>query len=135
MQVNNATGTDSTSPMTSATQGPALGKDDFLKLLVGQLKNQNPLDPSGSEDFIQQMTMFSTLEQVTNMALSNEQTNDALAASQAVALIGRTVRYTASDGSSVEGVVEQVTFGEDGQPKLTVGGQAGIDPKAVTEVR
>ena len=135
MEISNATSTGPTPPATSSTQGPALGKDDFLKLLVGQLRNQNPLDPSGSQDFIQQMTMFSTLEQVTNMAVSGERMTDALGSTQALDLIGRTVSYVKADGTTAEGVVEQVTFAEGGEPTLTVGGQPGIDPKAVTEVR
>jgi flagellar basal-body rod modification protein FlgD len=126
MQVN-AANTNSTTPITTSTQNAGLGKDDFLKLLVGQLKNQNPLDPQGSEDFIQQMTLFSTLEQVTNLAAESERT-------RALGLIGRTVTYLKSDGTSAQGVVETVTF-KSGTPKLTVGGAEGIDPAAVTEVR
>lgn len=128
-----ATTSDSSPLTTAGQQGPGLGKDDFLKLLVGQLRNQNPMDPSGSQDFIQQMTMFSTLEQVTNLAAAGQRTEGALATQQAVDLIGRTVTYVGADGSTSQGVVERVIF-EGGMPQLTVGGQAGIDPGAVTEV-
>lgn len=135
MQVNAADNNQPT-PMTSSTENAGLGKNDFLKLLVGQLRNQNPLDPSaGSQDFIQQMTMFSTLEQVTNLAAAGERITGALGETQALDLIGRTVTYEKADGTSAQGVVEQVTFGEDQKPRLTVSGQTGIDPAAVTEVR
>lgn len=124
------------SPQTSPTgSAPGLGKDDFLKLLVGQLRNQNPMSPAGDQEFIQQMTMFSTLEQVTNLAATSLQVADAVGASRAVALIGRNVTYAKPDGTTAQGVVEQVVFGEDGHPLLTVAGQAGVDPKAVREVR
>lgn len=128
-----STGNDSGSLSAAAKQGPGMGKDDFLKLLVGQLRNQNPMDPSGSQDFIQQMTMFSTLEQVTNLAAASQRNEDALATQQAVSLIGRTVTYVKADGTSAQGAVERVTF-EGGIPHLTIGGRAGIDPGAVTEV-
>jgi flagellar basal-body rod modification protein FlgD len=131
----NAASNDPTAPITTSAQDAGLGKNDFLKLLVGQLRNQNPLDPMGDQDFIQQMTMFSTLEQVTNLAAAGERITGALGDTQALGLIGRTVTYVKADGTSAEGVVEQVTFGEDGGPKLTVGGQTDIDPAAVTEVR
>ena len=135
MHINATSHDSSATPVTSSAQEAGLGKDDFLKLLVGQLKNQNPLDPQSSEDFIQQMSMFSTLEQVTNLAATSERIIGALGETQALALIGRTVTYTKADGTSAQGVVDHVTFAEDGAPRLTIGGEAGIDPAAVTEVR
>ena len=133
MNVSATSSTGESTPMTSATQqGPGLGKDDFLKLLVGQLRNQNPMDPAGNQDFIQQMTLFSTLEQVTNLAAATQRNETALATQQSVDLIGRSVTYETAGGSA-QGVVERVSF-VDGLPKLTIGGQTGIDPGAVTEV-
>ncbi len=45
-----------------------LGKDEFLKILIVQLQNQDPLRPMEDKDFIAQMAQFSTLEQMQNMA-------------------------------------------------------------------
>lgn len=45
-----------------------LGKDDFLKILVTQLQNQNPLEPLKDREYIAQMTQFSMLEQISNMS-------------------------------------------------------------------
>ncbi len=65
-----ASGGGAGSALTKATG--SLGKDDFLKLLVGQLQNQNPLDPVGDQEFMAQMAAFSTLEQVSNLSASSE---------------------------------------------------------------
>ena len=47
----------------------ALGKDEFLQLLITQLKNQDPLDPVKNEDYLAQLATFSSLEQL--MAIKN----------------------------------------------------------------
>lgn len=52
------------------TGNSSLGKDEFLKILMTQLQNQDPLSPMEDKDFIAQMASFSTLEQMTNMATS-----------------------------------------------------------------
>lgn len=50
-----------------------LGKDDFLKILMVQLQNQDPMNPMQDKDFIAQMATFSSLEQMTNMSKSIDQ--------------------------------------------------------------
>jgi flagellar basal-body rod modification protein FlgD len=48
-------------------KGNNLGKDEFLKILLAQLSNQDPLNPMKDQDFIAQMATFSSLEQMVNM--------------------------------------------------------------------
>jgi flagellar basal-body rod modification protein FlgD len=52
---------------TTKTGSSNLGKDDFLKILITQLQNQDPTNPMEDKDFIAQMATFSSLEQMTNM--------------------------------------------------------------------
>jgi len=133
--IPSTTSTTSATTGTTKTAGPTLGKDDFLKLLVGQLRNQDPMNPSSDTDFIGQMAQFSQLEQTTNMATTNDKLAAQQAGARAVALLGRTVDYPdATSGVSATGVVERVEWA-DGNPTLTVGGVAGIDPSSVTAVQ
>jgi len=131
--------TTSTTTSTSAPAGTAastlLGKDEFLKLLVGQLKNQDPLNPTTDTDFIGQMAQFAQLEQTTNMATANERLVAEQRGERAVALLGRTVTYPdATTGVPTTGVVQRVDW-LDGRPSLSVGGAAGIEPDSVTAVQ
>ena len=129
------TGTTGSSSAVGNAMGTILGKDDFLKLLVGQLKNQDPLNPTSDTDFIGQMAQFSQLEQTTNMASANEELIAQQRGARAVALIGRSVTYPdATTGAPTTGVVERVEW-TAGNPSLTVGGVAGIDPDSVTAVQ
>jgi flagellar basal-body rod modification protein FlgD len=115
--------------------GKTLGKDDFLKLLVGQLKNQDPMNPTSDTDFIGQMAQFSQLEQTTNMAKANDKQVADQRGARAVALLGRSVTYPdPSTGFSTTGLVQRVEWAA-GLPSLTVGGAAGIDPDSVTAVQ
>ena len=90
-----------------------LGKDAFLKILIAQLSNQDPLDPLKDKDFIAQMAQFSTLEQMTNMNKSIEQMN-AVTKGSAVNYIGRVVEYLDDEGLSTYGTVAYVRFDKSG---------------------
>ncbi len=97
-----------------------LGKDDFLKLLLAQLANQDPLHPMDDTQFIAQLAQFNALEQQqeTNKHLVDLITAQSLA--QATALLGRQIEAKDAKGKAVSGEVSAVTL-VDGQPKLTVG--------------
>src|SRR5689334_16417923 len=116
-------------------QAGTIGKDDFLKLLVGQLQHQDPMQPADDSQFIGQMAQFSQLEQETNTASSTSQIATQLGHATALSLIGRTVTYTDDNDNSQTGTVSQVDVGSDGSASLTVGNTSGIGLGSVTEIR
>ena len=69
---------DVTTTAASATPAPAIpaggkmGKDEFLKLLVAQLKNQDPMNPSNGQEMAAQLAQFSSLEQLTQIGSTLE---------------------------------------------------------------
>ena len=62
--LSGVTGTTSDSTTTSSSGQSVANQDTFLKLLVAQLQNQNPLQPSDGMQFVSEMAQFSELEQV-----------------------------------------------------------------------
>lgn len=128
-----ATGaTGEAAKVKAQNEASGLNKDEFLQLLVAQLKNQDPTSPVGSQEFMSQMAAFSTLEQVTNLAVASEEQNQMLAANQSLSLVGHDVAYLKED-ETTEGKVESVEFGEGGF-SLTIDGESGIPAGAVTKV-
>ena len=105
--------------------GQFMGKEDFLKLLVAQLKNQDPSNAADMDQMTQQMTQFSMLEQLTNLSQASQESSVSLARTHAVELLGKTVTYRGKDGTTKEGVVGHVdTTGS--APTLTIGGDTGL---------
>src|SRR3954467_12490117 len=116
------TGTDGTSGTEiRRNTGGTLGKDDFLKLLVGQLQHQDPMQPSDDQQWIGQMAQFSQLEQVSNTAAPTQKIVDTLHTNRTPPLIGRTVTYLDESGVSHSGAVDTVDMA-GGKASLTVGG-------------
>ena len=136
--MSSVTPTSSTGAPATTTQASnkaaSLGKDDFLKLFVAQLQHQDPSSPMDTNDSMQQMSSFSMVEQITNMASTNTKIAASLNTSSAVGLIGRTVTYMDSNDQLHSGKVEKVATSKDGVSTITVGGLAGIDPSTITEV-
>lgn len=125
---NYASNTPSTSSGSKVTaNSSALGKDDFLKLLVAQMQNQDPLNPTDNKESIAQLAQFSALEQMTNISTSMEALNKSMtnfsqqsSLTQGAAMIGKWVSGVDIDGkTAMEGTVEAVKW-LDGNPKLQI---------------
>ena len=109
-----AVGTTGSTATTGATGTPSaddqLGKDTFLKLMVAQLRYQDPLNPTDSADFLAQSAQFTSLEKLETVASQSAQAFAAQLAFGASSLVGRPVTYTAADGTEASGSVGSVRF-------------------------
>jgi flagellar basal-body rod modification protein FlgD len=109
-----------------------LGQDAFLKLLVAQLKYQDPLNPADGAEFLAQTAQFTMVEKLADLEVQGQSTVTSQQQMQAAQLVGRQVTYVDSTGNLVEGVVESAEYTPDGQ-SLTIGGQA-VELDNVTKV-
>ncbi|MFI5932648.1 flagellar hook assembly protein FlgD [Actinoplanes sp. NPDC051494] len=104
-------------------------QDTFMKLLVAQLKYQDPSNPADSTQFLAQTAQFTQVEKLGQIA-------DMLQAQQLIgasALVGRTVTYQDGDGNTHSGVVTKTKLNGDSEPTLVVGNM-DVQLSKVTEV-
>ena len=118
MNVTSATdtsGTGSTSNgSTTSTSNNAVNYNAFLQLLIAEMKNQDPTNPTDTSQYMSQFAQMSSVEQAmqTNAKLDALLSSSAL--SQADGLIGRTATFTDSTGATVTGKIKSVSINSDG---------------------
>jgi flagellar basal-body rod modification protein FlgD len=99
--------TNATTDAKSAT----LNYDSFLKLLVAQMKNQDPTDPIDASEQMSQLATFSGVEQAIKTNTHLESLIQETSLSQAASMIGKTI--TSADGETT-GIVKSVAVKSDG---------------------
>ena len=101
---------------------------DYMKLLITQLQNQNPLEPMDNNEMASQLAQFSQLSQLETMNSSFSQALVAADRTYANSLIGKEVTFMAETQSGTSditsGTVEQVFNNYEGQIALVVGDYA-----------
>jgi flagellar basal-body rod modification protein FlgD len=127
-----ATNNDLFLPEKTREPKQILGKDDFLLLMIEQLKNQDPSSPMDTDQFMSQMAQFTMMEQITNM---NSQITDLLHSqqiNQGAEMIGKTVTLVDPEGEFT-GVVEKIIV-TNNTVKVVVDGYAyDINQIAIVE--
>lgn len=128
--IENITGSAQTSA-TESEKTKIIGKDEFFKMLIVQLKNQDPLNPLEGTAFAAQLAQFASLEQLTNLntALASQNANYAmLVNAQSINLIGKEITAQTAAGADgtpgtvITGKVTAVNF-KNQTALLTVNGQ------------
>ena len=120
----------------SVLAGAAEQKDMFLKLLVAQLKNQDPTSPMDQKDMMAQMAQFTSVEQMTKMVETLDRMSFNTTVSQSVGLIGKSVDYTS--GTDIAATIENSTVTgvsmAGGVVKLQLANGTSVDPASIVRV-
>ncbi len=125
------------------TGGTDLDQQDFLKIMVEQMRNQNPLEPQDNSEFFSQIAQFNTLDTMREIAQGIAMLVEVSGLANASALIGRTVTAIVPRGpdpqtgfprqaEAVTGVVERVSF--EAQGAVVHMGERAIPAALVVEV-
>lgn len=113
---NPAATTYGAAPTSGTATAPAgvrsLGKEAFLKLLVTQLKYQDPMHPKDDSAFVAQLAQFSSLEQMQQISVTDR-------LGFAASLLGKTVSATDAAGKAIKAIVSSVVM-QSGQPVLSL---------------
>ena len=125
-------GIQGTSGTTFSNPSSNLGENDFLMLMMDQLKNQDPLNPSDPTQYLSELAGFSSLEQQTQIARSSASAATQQASASALSLLGHTVSYQDAAGTTQSGTVSKVNFTSSG-PTLTIGATSGVSLSSITE--
>ena len=109
-------------------------KDMFLKLLVAQMKYQDPANPASSSEFMAQTATFTQVEKLEEIAAQNASMLALQRSSSAGALVGRTVSYTDDAGATRTGLVTAVRLGTSTTEATAVVGGVAVAMGRITEV-
>ena len=126
----------SSAPTTAAktpTPAKTLDQDAFLKLLVAQMRYQDPSKPMDADAMMSEEATFTQVQQLTQLVTLQQNQISAQHLQAASAMVGRTVAYTTSDGGTGTGVVTSATL-TGSEPTLKVGNK-DVPLSSVTEVR
>lgn len=119
--VNNVSSTSgAASGAAAAGSTNSLTGEDFMLLLMAQLRNQNPLEPMDEKDMMAQITQLNSLQELQKITAALQTRSKSSELSEASELIGKTVTFAVSEDQVESGVVSGVSL-VDGEISLLVG--------------
>ena len=118
----------------SVDRGDQLGGNTFLQLLVAEMTYQDPSNPMSSSDMMAQTATLTQTQSLQQIATQNTQLLALQRSLSAGALVGRTVSYTATDGSTQTGTVTAVSIDTSQNTSTAQIGGTAVDVGRITQV-
>jgi flagellar basal-body rod modification protein FlgD len=109
-------------PLNPVIKNPVDESQNFMRLMIEQLKNQDPMNPLDSSEFTQQLATINSLEQLINISGILSQNQQAAQLNEATGLLGYYVEGLDSGNTQVAGYVDRVEM-IDGRPTMIIGDQ------------
>ncbi len=129
-----AAGIATTTATTSVDRPNQMGSDTFLKLLVAEMKYQDPSSPMSSSDMMAQTATLTQTQSLQTIADQNKQQLALQRSLTAGALVGHEVSYTASDGTTQSGTVSAVRISATDNTSTAVVDGQNVDVGRITQV-
>lgn len=130
LSVNSSTGSSSSTQSTNSalTGFAALTSQDFMKMLITELQNQDPTNPVSNSELLQQLSQMQALQSNVelNTTLSNFSTNQQI--SSGASFLGKVVSGTDANNQPVSGIADSV-FLQNGTLMIGIGNSAVAVPK------
>ncbi len=109
-----------------------LDQADFMKLLITQLKSQDPTKPLDDKEFIGQMAQFTSLKEINDLSENIRIMNREFAFTKAVSLVGKTISWSDENSRYNTGVVDSIKV-KNGETFLNIKGME-VPLDQITEV-
>jgi flagellar basal-body rod modification protein FlgD len=119
---------------SSVNRGDQMGKDTFLKLLVAQMKYQDPGSPADTNQLMAQTATFSQVEKLEQLAKQNASMLALQRSSSAGAMVGQTVTWTDESGAAKTGVISSVRLATDSADAVATIGGVSVPLGRITDV-
>ena len=133
--VSGTSGTGYTPGSSSTVDRPdQMGKDVFMKLLVAQMRYQDPSKPVDSSQMMSQTAVFSQVEKLEQLVKQNASMLVLQESATAGALVGRTATYTDTTGAAKSGVVSSVRLASRDSEAIAVIGGVDVPVGRLTEI-
>jgi len=126
------------SPTFSATptvdRNDQMGKDTFLKLLVAQMRYQDPSKPVDSTQMVAQTATFTQVEKLEQLVAQNASMLVLQESATAGSLVGRTATYTDTNGAAKTGVITSVRLADGKNEAVAYIGGVAVPVGRLTEI-